>query len=113
EGSSLIVLNLEQMRELAHRVNSAAQEQETGSRIYLRSVMEDNERTRELKEDATLQIAVARQAVDAVRRVEELISFNAVESRKILEGLKLLTRLIDKYRVGRSADMDEESLTYE
>lgn len=113
EGTSLIVLNLEQMRELAHRVNSSAQEQAKGSRIYLRSVMEDNERTRELKEDASLQIAVARQAVDAVRRVEELISFNAVESRKVLEGLKLLTHLIDKYRVGRSADMDGEKLNYE
>lgn len=113
EGTSQIVLNLEQMRELAHRVNSSAQEQAKGSRIYLRSVMEDNERTRELKEDASLQIAVARQAVDAVRRVEELISFNAVESRKILEGLKLLTHLIDKYRVGRSADMDGEKLNYE
>lgn len=113
EGTSLIVLNLEQMRELAHRVNSSAQEQAKGSRIYLRSVMEDNERTRVLKEEASLQIAVARQAVDAVRRVEELISFNAVESRKILEGLKLLTHLIDKYRVGRRADMDGDSLRYE
>ena len=110
EGTSLIVLNLEQMRELAHRVNSSAQEQANGSRVYLKSVMEDNERTRELKEDATLQIAVARQAVDAVRRVEELISFNAVESRKILDGLKSLTRLIDKYRIGKSADMDEEAV---
>ncbi|MFA7060812.1 MAG: methyl-accepting chemotaxis protein [Pedobacter sp.] len=109
-GSNLIVLNLDQMRELAHRVNSSAQEQAKGNRIYLKSVMEDNERTRELKEDALLQIAVARQAVDAVRRVEELISFNAVESRKILQGLKLLTHLIDKYRVGRSADKDGETL---
>jgi methyl-accepting chemotaxis protein len=109
-GSNLIVLNLDQMRELAHRVNSSAQEQAKGNRIYLKSVMEDNERTRELKEDASLHIAVARQAVDAVRRVEELISFNAVESRKILKGLKLLTHLIDKYRVGRSADKDEETL---
>lgn len=113
EGTSLIVLNLEQMRELAHRVNSSAQEQAKGSRIYLRSVMEDNERTRVLKEEASQQIAVARQAVDAVRRVEELISFNAVEGRKILDGLKLLTHLIDKYRVGRRADMDGELLRYE
>ena len=110
EGSSLIVLNLDQMRELAHHVNSSAQEQAKGNRIYLKSVMEDNERTRELKEDASLQIAVARQAVDAVRRVEELISFNALESRKILKGLKLLTHLIDKYRVGKSADKDGETL---
>ena len=106
EGTSLIVMNLEQMRELAHRVNSSAQEQAQGSRVYLKSVMDDNNRTRELKEDASRQIAVARQAVDAVRRVEELISYNAVESRKILEGLKLLTHLIDKYRVGKSAAID-------
>ncbi|MFH1029211.1 MAG: methyl-accepting chemotaxis protein [Pseudomonadota bacterium] len=113
EGTSQIVMNLEQMRELAHRVNSSAQEQAQGSRVYLKSVMDDNNRTRELKEDASRQIAVARQAVDAVRRVEELISFNAVESRKILEGLKLLTHLIDKYRVGKSAAIDGKARTDE
>lgn len=113
EGTSQIVLNLEQMRELAHRVNSSAQEQAQGSRVYLKSVIEDNERTRELKEDASRQIAVARQAVDAVRQVEELISFNALESRKILDGLKLLTHLIDKYRFGRPADKDAKTLDHE
>lgn len=104
DGTSLIVINLEQMRELAHRINSSVQEQAQGSRDYLKSVMEDNIRTLELKENTAQQIAVAKEAVDSVRRVEELSSFNAAESRKILEGLNLLTRLIDKYRVGKSAD---------
>ncbi|HEY3309277.1 MAG TPA: methyl-accepting chemotaxis protein [Desulfuromonadaceae bacterium] len=111
EGTSLIVKNLEQMRELAQRLNLSAQEQAEAGRIYLRSVLEDNERTRGLKKEAAFQIKIAGQAVDAVRRVEELISFNAVESRKILEGLNLLTHLIDKYRFGKRAEVD--GLNYE
>ena len=39
QGSSLIVKNLEQMRELANRINLSAQEQAKGNRLYLKSVM--------------------------------------------------------------------------
>jgi len=110
EGTNLIVKNLEQMRELAHRVNASAQEQAKGNRIYLKSVMDDSERTQQLKQEATQQIAVARLAVDAVRQVEALISFNAVESRKILEGINLLTRLIDRYRTGAAVQQADDAL---
>ena len=111
EGTSLIVKNLEQMRDLAQRINLSAQEQAESGRIYLRSVMEDNERTRGLKKEAASQIKIAGQAVAAVRRVEELISFNAVESRKILDGLNLLTHLIDKHRFGKRTGA--EGVNYE
>lgn len=98
EGTSLIVNNLMQLRELAQRINLSAQEQARGNRLYLKSVMEDNERTQQLKTEAAQQIAVARQAVDAVRQVEALITANAAESRKILDGTRQLTLLIDRYR---------------
>lgn len=107
EGTSQIVKNLEHMRELAHRVNSSAQEQAKGNRLYLKSVLEDNERTKELMKGASSQIAVAGQAVDAVRRVEELIVSNAVESRNILEEVQALTRLIDHYRGGTKPEQDQ------
>jgi hypothetical protein len=88
------------MRELAHRINSSAQEQAKGNRLYLQSVMEDNERTRELKDDASCHIAVVAQAVEAVQKVDELIASNAEDSAKIMESVKELTRLIDHYRTG-------------
>jgi methyl-accepting chemotaxis protein len=100
QGTSQILKNLEHMRELAHRINSSAQEQAQGNRLYLKSVMEDNERTRELKEDASSHIAVVAQAVGAVQKVDELIASNAADSMKIMESVKALTKLIDHYRTG-------------
>ena len=80
------------MRELAHRVNSSAQEQAKGNRLYLRSVMEDNDRTRELKNDASSHIAAVVQAVEAVQKVNELIASNASDSLRIMDGVKTLTQ---------------------
>lgn len=106
EGTKLIVNNLEQMRELAHRVNASAQEQAKGNRLYLRSVMEDNERARALKEDASQHIAVVSQAVDAVSKVDKLITINAQDSRKIMDGVSMLANLIDNYRTGTIVQID-------
>lgn len=113
EGTMLIVKNLEQMRELAQRINFSAQEQAKGNRLYLMSVMQDSERTQQLKQDASLQIEVARQAVAAVQRVETLITSNAVESRKIMDGITTLTRLIDEYRGEIAIESEGEELSYE
>jgi methyl-accepting chemotaxis protein len=99
-GASHVLKNLEHLRELAHRINSSAQEQAKGNRLYLKSVMEDNDRTRELKDDAACHIAVVAQAVEAVEKVNELIASNAADSMKIMEGVKTLTKLIDRYRTG-------------
>jgi methyl-accepting chemotaxis protein len=113
EGTKQVVTNLEHMRELAHRINSSAQEQAKGNRLYLMSVLEDNERTRELKEEASKQIAVVAQAVEAVRKVDELIATNAADSRQILNGVKTLAHLIDHYRTGTVVEADETPLAYE
>lgn len=114
EGTTLIVKNLEQMRELAQRINFSAQEQAKGNRLYLKSVMQDSERTQHLKQEAGQQIELARQAVAAVQRVESLVATNAVEGKKILDGIRTLTRLIDQYRGEEVADdAAGEELTYE
>jgi methyl-accepting chemotaxis protein len=113
EGTTLIVKNLEQMRDLAQRINLSAQEQAKGNRLYLKSVMEDSERTQHLKQEAMQQIQVASQAVIAVQRVEALVASNAVESRKIMDGIRLLTRLLDHYRTGTVVEPDDEGLNFE
>lgn len=112
-GSSLVVKNLEHMRELAHRINSSAQEQAKGNRLYLKSVMEDNERTRELKNEATQNIALAKQAVGAVRGIEAQIATNAIESRIITEALTTLTDLIDCYRGETILELNEDAINYD
>ena len=108
QGSNLIVKNLEQMGELAHRINVSAQEQAKGNRLYLRSVMEDNERTKELKHEAAQHIVLAKQAVEAVRGVEAQIMTNAMESLTITEALTALNGLIDSCRSEPAQRRDNE-----
>ena len=100
------------MRELAHRINSSAQEQAKGNRLYLKSVMDDNDRTRALKEDASGHIASVAQAVDAVQKVNALIASNAAESIRIMDGVKALTRLIDHYRTGTVLENKTDGYTH-
>lgn len=113
QGSSLIVKNLEHMRELAHRINSSAQEQAKGNRLYLRSVMEDNDRTKELKDEVAQHITLAKQAVESVKGVEAQIVANAVESVAIVEALTRLTGLIDQCRDEEIQELEDEYITYE
>ncbi|MDD2365974.1 MAG: methyl-accepting chemotaxis protein [Desulfuromonadaceae bacterium] len=88
QSSSVIVRNLGQMRELAHRINSSAQEQAKGNRLYLKSIMEDNDRTKDLNSEAAHQIALANQAVTAIKGVEEQILAKSVESLLLVDLLK-------------------------
>lgn len=113
QGSTIIVKNLEHMRELAHRINSSAQEQAKGNRLYLKSVMEDNERTRCLKNEASQHIVLAWQAVEAVKGVAEQVATNAIESRNITAALTQLTDLIDRYRGESVPEFEEESGNYD
>lgn len=113
QGSTQVVKNLEHMRELARRLNSSAQEQAKGNRLYLKNVMEDNERTRELKSEAFKHIALAKQAVEAVRGVETQIATNAIESRIITETLTSLTDLIDRYRGETILELDGDTVNYD
>ena len=108
EGTNQILNNLEHMRKLAQRINSSAQEQAKGNRLYLKSVMDDNNRTRALKEGAAGQIAAVDQAVDAVQKVNALIDSNAADSIRIMEGVTALTILIDHYRTGTVLENETE-----
>jgi len=96
QGAHLIVNNLEQMRDLTIRINNSAQEQAKGNRLYLASVMEDNERTRELKDDASRDMALAGQAVEAIKGVELQIGTTIAGSQNVVSALKELTCLLDR-----------------
>lgn len=113
EGANLIVRNLEHMRELANIINTSAQEQARENRLYLQGVMDDNERTRELKERASGQLVLAERAVGAVRSVDAMISVNTAQTRMILGAVMTLTRLIDHHRGEVVAGADEEAVSYE
>lgn len=110
QGSNLIVKNLERMRELALRINSSAQEQAKSNRLYLKSVMEDNDRTRDLNHEASQHIALAKRAVEAVRGVEAQLEANAMQSCLITEALTSLTDLIERYRGGTVSESEQNIL---
>jgi methyl-accepting chemotaxis protein len=97
-GAHLIVNNLEQMRDLTIRINISAQEQAKGNRLYLASVVEDNDRTRELKNDAASDMVLAKQAVEAIRNVEAQIGTTIAGSQNVIAALAQLTRLLEQYR---------------
>ena len=99
DGTNQILKNLEQMRELAHRINYSNQEQAKGNRLYLKSVI-DNDRIRALKESSSGYFAAVDQAEEAVRKVNTLISSHAADNIRFIDGMKTLTRLIDRYRTG-------------
>jgi len=105
EGMNQILKNLEHMRELAHRINFSNQEQAKGNRLYLKSVIE-NDRSRALKEGASGYIAAVARAVNAVQKVNVLIASNAADSVRIMDGVKMLTRLVDHYRTGTVPEHD-------
>lgn len=109
QGSHLIVQNLEHMRGLAHRINSSAQEQAKGNRLYLKNIMEDNERARELKNDAAQHILLAKQSLEAAREAEIQISTHAIENRIITESLRSLSDLLDSYRTKAMPGLDEKA----
>ncbi len=110
QGSTLIVKNLNHMRELVHRINFSTQEQAKGNRLYLKSVMEDNERTRCLKNEASQHMVLAWQAVEAVKGVEAQMAANAVEYGIVTDALARLTDLMERYRGETIPKFDDSSL---
>ncbi|GFE59998.1 methyl-accepting chemotaxis protein [Geobacter sp. AOG2] len=113
EGANLIVRNLEHMRDLAQRINMSAQEQARENRLYLQGVIEHNERTKGLKENVYRQLVVAEKAVEAVCRVDDMISANTAETRRILDAVMVLTRVIDLHRNETGGEEGEGEANYE
>ena len=113
EGANLIVRNLEHMRDLSQRINISAQEQARENRLYLQGVIEHSERTKALKDSVYHQLVIAEKAVEAIFKVDDMVTANTAETRRILEAAMVLTRLIDLYRGEASGEADEGSISYE
>ncbi|MDD2850606.1 MAG: methyl-accepting chemotaxis protein [Desulfuromonadaceae bacterium] len=92
QGSKLIEENLEHMRDLAYRINSSVQEQAKGNRLYLKSVMDDNERTKQLKDKANQHLQLTQQAVNALEVVDAPMPDN---TQHLVDALLALSHLID------------------
>jgi methyl-accepting chemotaxis protein len=113
EGANLIVRNLEHMRDLSQRINISAQEQARENRLYLQGVIEYNERTKGLKDCVHHQLVIAEKAVDAIFKVDNMVTANTAETQRILEAVMDLTRLINLYRCETSGGADKGAISHE
>jgi methyl-accepting chemotaxis protein len=113
EGASLIVRNLEHMRDLSQRINISAQEQARENRLYLQGVIEHNERIKGLKDGVYQQAVIAEKAVDAIFKVDNMVTANTVETKKTLEAVMALTGLIDQFGGETGVEADEGTVSYE
>lgn len=107
-GANLIVNNLESLRELAHRINSSAQEQAKGNRLYLRSVMEDNERTCAIKNEAQQNITLISCAVEVLQELKSQIDDNSLDTGKLASTLSALTAMTAQGKNASAEGADDE-----
>ncbi|MBJ6723586.1 methyl-accepting chemotaxis protein [Geomesophilobacter sediminis] len=77
EGISDILNSLEHMRLLSQKIDFSIQEQGRGNRLYLQSVMEDNERVRKLQENALQQSRIGEALQQFVQEVTAMIERNS------------------------------------
>jgi len=94
-GISHIVKALEHMRSLSQLITNSTQEQARGNRLYLKSIMEDNDKVKELKDTAIQQIMMGDVLVNYVREAGSLIETNAGEARQMMDQIDKITAMTE------------------
>lgn len=97
-GIRHIVKALEHMRSLSQLISNSTQEQARGNRLYLKSIMEDNDKVKELKDTAIQQIMMGDVLVNYVREAGSLIETNAGEARQMMEQIDKITAMTEDLR---------------
>lgn len=98
KGAALIVHSLENMRDVSQQIASATQEHSRGNRLYLKSVLEDNEKVKSLKDTSLQQLVVSERVATFVREAGSLIEANAEEAKQIVSEIESIHRLTDKLK---------------
>lgn len=96
KGVKLIVKSLELMKGLSQKISTSTEEQARGNRLYMKSVLEDNEKVKELKGTCIQQIMMGDVLRNDVTEVDRLIEANAKEARRIMKEIETNNELIDK-----------------
>jgi methyl-accepting chemotaxis protein len=93
QGITLIIKALEQMRLLSQNINSSTQEQAKGNRLYLKSVLEDSDRIRKMRDTCIQQIMMGDVLLNYVREAGVLIEKNAQDSRHNMIEIEEISKL--------------------
>jgi methyl-accepting chemotaxis protein len=89
-GAGLIVKGLEHMRGLSRKITTSTEEQARGNRLYMRSVLEDNDKVKQLRDTCIQQIMMSDVLRNDVTELGLLIEANTGEVTRILDGELLL-----------------------
>ena len=95
-GTALIVNTLEHMRSLSQSIITATQEQARGNRLYLKSVIEDNERVKKLREVSIQQIMMGDVLLNDIRKSGSQISANSEEAQRAAAEIRIAIDLIEQ-----------------
>jgi len=92
-GIGQIVKSLDHMRTLSQKITISIEEQARGNRLYLKSVMEDNDKVKRLRDTSIQQIMMGDVVLNYVREACTLIENNTVEAKQMLESAEMLVQL--------------------
>jgi methyl-accepting chemotaxis protein len=96
KGAGLIVRSLEHMRGLSQKITTSTEEQARGNRLYMKSVLEDNDKVKSLKETCIQQIMMGDVLRNDVTEVDRLIEANALEAKRIMTEIETINEMIGR-----------------
>jgi methyl-accepting chemotaxis protein len=94
KGAGLIVRSLERMRVLSQEITLSTDEQARGNRLYMKSVLDDNDKVKKLKDTCIQQIMMGDVLRNDVTEVDRLIEGTAIEAKRIMTEIEEINTLI-------------------
>ncbi|HTG83031.1 MAG TPA: methyl-accepting chemotaxis protein, partial [Geobacteraceae bacterium] len=79
---------------LSRKITTSTEEQARGNRLYMKSVLEDNEKVKRLRETCIQQIMMGDVLRNDVTEVDRLIEANATEARRIMKEIEIINGLL-------------------
>jgi methyl-accepting chemotaxis protein len=95
-GIGMIVRELENMRMLSQKITVSTQEQARGNRLYMKSVLEDNEKVKALRETSIQQMSMGEALLNYVHEAGSLIESNVAAARGNMTEIESITTLTDR-----------------
>jgi methyl-accepting chemotaxis protein len=97
-GTVAIVRALEQMKELAIRISSSSQDQARGNKLYLKSVLDDSEKAKNLKAESLYQLQAAEEVKGFITETGMLIEANADVAKQIAARIEAISQLTEQLK---------------
>jgi len=87
------------MRGLAKNITSSSQEQAKGNKLYLKSVMGDSEKAKNLRLESLQQLRAAEEVQGFIKQAGRLIEANADEAKQMAARIGAISALTEQLKV--------------